>query len=166
MSRAGSENANMDEELALSVLLCINSIQSDLLATFDSNPSTIVKFSKATSTVPAPASKRPTQDLINFDEPKLETTAPDNSFAGGNLGELDFMQMQALRRSALKFFDKWRASVMLRVCEVLSVRSETVRQANAKRKQMSEAAEKQSQDISSLIDFEEDPFASNTSQDR
>jgi hypothetical protein len=72
--------------------------------------------------------------------------------------------MQALRRSALTFFDKWRASVMHRICDVISVRGETVRQAKAKRKQASEQHERQKQGISSLIDFDDvDPFGNATS---
>lgn len=55
---------------------------------------------------------------------------------------------------------------MARICDVLAVRAETVRQAKANRKQMQEASEKQSQGISSLIDFEEDPFATPTSRER
>lgn len=181
MSGAGSENASREEgaslnsvletpilrvELALLVLLCIDSMRSDLIATFASPPSTNANSSKPTSPAPAPESKVPTQNLISFDEPKQETATPDNVFVDNKQRELDSMQMQALRRSAVNFFDKWRAAVMLRVCEVLSVKGETVRQAKANRKQMLEAAEKQSQGISSLIDFEEDPFASNTSKDR
>jgi hypothetical protein len=50
---------------------------------------------------------------------------------------------------------------MHRICDVLSVRGETVRQAKARRKQTLEQAEKQKQGISSLIDFDDvDPFAS------
>ncbi|KAF2027740.1 DUF726-domain-containing protein [Setomelanomma holmii] len=55
--------------------------------------------------------------------------------------------MQALRRSALTFFDKWRASVMHRICDVLCG------------KQRLDEAEKQKQGIASLIDFDENPFA-------
>jgi len=49
---------------------------------------------------------------------------------------------------------------MHRICDVLSVRPETVRQAKTKRRHTLEEAEKQRQGISSLIDFDQDPFAS------
>jgi hypothetical protein len=168
VSGAGSESATKDEgaslssvletpalrvELALLVLLCIDSMRSDLVSTFDS-PQT--RDTKPTS--PPPAPKPPTHDLISFDEPQPQTKAIEHA----RQRELDPMQMQALRRSALNFFDKWRSAVMLRICDVLSVRGETVRQAKTKRRQMLQAAETQRQGISSLIDFDQDPFATPT----
>jgi hypothetical protein len=168
ISGAGSESATKDEgaslssvletptlrvELALLVLLCIDSMRSNLLSTFDSPPTHDTKPAKSNS--PQPTPKQPTRDLISFDEPQ-------HAVGNARQQELDSMQMQALRRSALTFFDKWRSAVMLRICDVLSVRGETVRQAKAKRKQMLQAAETQRQGISSLIDFDQDPFASPT----
>lgn len=179
ISGAGAERQKKDEgaslssvletpalrvELGLLVLLCIDSMRNDLLSTFDSNqthdtkPSNIVR--------PSLGPKKPTNDLISFDEPQRDTRATDNVSPDTRQHELDSMQMQALRRSALTFFDKWRGQVMARICDVLAVRGDTVRQAKAKRKQMLEASEKQSQGISSLIDFDEDPFATPTTRER
>jgi hypothetical protein len=148
-------------ELALLVLLCIDSMRRDVLATFDPINTPDIKTSTATSPLPTP--KIPTQDLISFDEPQKEASVIEDVGKRAQQLEVDSMQMQALRRSALTFFDKWRASVMLRICDVLSVRGETVRQAKAKRKHTMEEAEKHRQGISSLIDFDQDPFATATS---
>lgn len=53
---------------------------------------------------------------------------------------------------------------MYRICDVLCVRGETVRQAKARRKQRLDDATRHNQNIASLIDFgDEDPFATNTS---
>lgn len=76
--------------------------------------------------------------------------------------EVESTQMQALRRSALTFFDKWRAGVMHRICDVICVRGEVVRQAKSKRKQMLEEANRQKQGNSLLIDFDGDPFSGTT----
>jgi hypothetical protein len=150
-------------ELALLILLCIDDMRSDLTATFD--PDKTHKLSSPTAN-PSTASKfrAPAQDLISFDEPQQVTKAVLGSNRADRIQELESTQLQALKRSALTFFDKWRASVMHRICDVLSVRGETVRQAKAKRKQMLEQAEKQKQSISSLIDFDDvDPFATASS---
>jgi hypothetical protein len=154
------ETPTLRVELALLVLLCIDSMRSDLLATF--NPSQTNETNASLSPRPTPPPKNPSQDLISFDEPQPAPSTADNVGRGIQQRELDSMQMQALRRSALSFFDKWRGSVMLRICDVLSVRGDTVRQAKAKRKQMLEHAETQRQGISSLMDFDQDPFANNT----
>jgi hypothetical protein len=146
-------------ELALLVLLCTDSMRSDLLATFDPSKT---NETDASTPRPTPPPKNPSQDLISFDEPQPAPSTADNVGRGIQHRELDSMQMQTLRRSALSFFDKWRRAVMLRICDVLSVRSDTVRQAKAKRKQMLEQAETQRQGISSLMDFDQDPFANNT----
>jgi hypothetical protein len=151
-------------ELALLVLLCIDSMRRDVLATFDPINTPDNKTSTATSPLPTP--KIPTQDLISFDEPQKDAPVIEDVGKKAQQLEVDSMQMQALRRSALTFFDKWRASVMLRICDVLSVRGETVRQAKAKRKHTMEEAEKHRQGISSLIDFDQDPFATATSSEK
>jgi hypothetical protein len=148
-------------ELALLVLLCIDCMRSDLLAAFDPITRTDSKpATAATATRPSSTRRPPTQDLISFDEPQAET--PRAQHASPDLQHrrlADSVQMQALQRSALTFFDKWRGAVMLRICSVLSVRGETVRQAQAKRKQTMDDTEKHRQGISSLVDFGEDPFA-------
>jgi hypothetical protein len=158
------ETPTLRVELALLVLLCIDSMRSDLLATFD--PSKTNDTNTSISHRPTPPPKNPSQDLISFDEPQRETHVADNAGRAAQHRELDSMHMQTLRRSALSFFDKWRGSVMFRICDVLSVRGEIVRQAKAKRKQMLEEAEKQRQGISSLIDFDQDPFANHTGRER
>jgi hypothetical protein len=172
VSGAPQENATKDEgaslssvletpalrvELALLVLLCIDSMRSDLISTFDSNQTTEIRSSAATR--PSPPPKNPSSDLINLDEPQRGAPVANNVERSLIHNEHDSMLMQALRRSALNFFDKWRGAVMLRICDVLSVRGETVRQAKARRKQNLEQAEKQRQGTPSLIDFDEDPFA-------
>jgi hypothetical protein len=154
------ETPTLRVELALLVLLCVDSMRSDLLATFD--PSKTNETDASTSPRPTPPPKNPSQDLISFDEPQPAPSTAENVGRGIQHRELDSMQMQTLRRSALSFFDKWRGAVMLRICDVLSVRGDTVRQAKAKRKQMLEQAETQRQGISSLMDFDSDPFANNT----
>ncbi|KAH4041991.1 hypothetical protein HBI37_113520 [Parastagonospora nodorum] len=174
VSGAGSENAARDEgaslssvletptlrlELALLVLLCIDTMRSDLVATFDWNQTQETK-PPTTTRSPPPLPKNPSNDLISVDEPQHEKPVASDATRATFGREHDSMQMQALRRSALNFFDKWRGAVMLRICDVLSVRGETVRQAKARRKQNLDQAEKERQGTPSLIDFEEDPFAS------
>lgn len=156
------ETPTLRVELALLVLLSIDAMRTDITATFEpynnpeSNPSVATRSS-------APNTKTPTPDLISLDEPRQTAIRPSPSRERSQ--EHDSTQMQALRRSALTFFDKWRASVMHRICDVVSVRGETVRQAKAKRKQISEQNERQKQGISSLIDFDDvDPFANATSK--
>ncbi|KAH8716759.1 hypothetical protein GQ44DRAFT_688806 [Phaeosphaeriaceae sp. PMI808] len=136
-------------ELALLVLLCIDSMRSDLTATFD--PHSAHEPNTTNPPVAPSTPKDAKRDLISFDEP----TRSDRQ------GDINSTQIQALRRSALTFFDKWRAGVMHRVCDVLCVRGETVRQAKARRKQILAEAEMQRQGISSLIDFDQDPFVQN-----
>lgn len=170
ISGAGSQGATRDEgvsltsvletptlrvELALLVLLCIDSMRNDLVATFDPDKT---HETNATAKTPSPATS-PSQNLISFDEPRTEAAVAADTARKGRRYEIESTQMQALRRSALTFFDKWRAGVMHRICDVLCVRPETVRQAKTKRRHTLEEAEKQRQGISSLIDFDQDPFA-------
>jgi hypothetical protein len=148
-------------ELALLILLCIDDMRSDLVATFDPDKTHDTTSPTATSPPPAPRNKASAPDLISFDEPQRVTKTVLGSNRADRLQEVESTQLQALKRSACTFFDKWRAAVMHRICDVLSVRGETVRQAKAKRKQTLEQAEKQKQGISSLIDFDDvDPFTS------
>ncbi|KAF1943974.1 DUF726-domain-containing protein [Clathrospora elynae] len=144
-------------ELALLFLLCIDDMRDDLVANFD--PDKTRKTDSSTALLPPTRRTRaPVYDLISFDEPRNDAKIATES------DEFDSTQMQALQRSALTFFDKWRAGVMHRICDVLCVRGDTVRQAKARRKQMLEDAERHKQGISSLIDFDDDdPFASQAS---
>ncbi|KAI4627985.1 hypothetical protein J4E80_002121 [Alternaria sp. BMP 0032] len=152
------ETPTLRVELALLVLLSIDAMRNDLTATFEPYDNPEPKPSIATrSPAPKPGNQAP--DLMSFDRPR-QTTKPAPPTRQSSQ-EHESTQMQALRRSALTFFDKWRASVMHRICDVLSVRGETVRQAKAKRKQTLDQAGRQNQGISSLIDFDDlDPFAS------
>ncbi|KAG9193356.1 hypothetical protein G6011_03391 [Alternaria panax] len=154
------ETPTLRVELALLVLLSIDGMRNDLTATFEpyNNPE---PNPSATTQPPAPSTKTRAPDLISFDEPRHTAARPSPSRERSN--EYESTQTQALRRSALTFFDKWRASVMHRICDVISVRGETVRQAKVKRKQALEQNERQKQGISSLIDFDDvDPFANTT----
>jgi hypothetical protein len=148
-------------ELAMLVLLCTDSMRSSLIATFDPE-----KTHQASSTpaapVPSPKPRSPSQDLISFDEPQDDAAMAAVGAKRARQREIETTQMQALRRSALTFFDKWRAGVMHRICDVLCVRGDVVRQAKAKRKQMLENTERQKQGNSLLIYFEGDPFSTET----
>ncbi|KAL1799208.1 hypothetical protein ACET3X_003245 [Alternaria dauci] len=156
------ETPTLRVELALLVLLSIDAMRIDLTATFEPYNNSESKPS-ATARPPAPNTRTPAPDLISFDEPRQTATRPAPLRQRSQ--EHDSTQMQALHRSALTFFDKWRASVMHRICDVLSVRGETVRQAKAKRKQTLAQNERHNQGISSLIDFDDvDPFANATSR--
>ena len=150
------ETPTLRVELALLVLLCIDSMRLDLVATFD--PDKTHETNTSTTKSPSPATS-PAQNLISFDEPQNEASMAAGAARRARQRDIESTQMQALRRSALTFFDKWRAGVMHRICDVLSVRPETVRQAKTKRRHALEEAEKQRQGISSLIDFDQDPFA-------
>ncbi|KAH7138062.1 hypothetical protein B0J11DRAFT_3564 [Dendryphion nanum] len=146
-------------ELALLILLSTDAMRSDLNATFDANKTneTSTSASSAASVKPA-ASVVP--DLISFDEPQDEAALAAERALKVRQREVESTQMQGLRRGALTFFDKWRAGVMHRVCDVLCVRGEVVRQAKVKRKQGLDEAERQKQGNSLLIDFGGDPFGS------
>jgi hypothetical protein len=155
------ETPTLRVEMALLVLLSIDAMRNDLTATFEPYHNSETNLSVA-ARPPAPKAKTPAPDLISFDEPIQTAQRPSPTRERSQ--EHESTQMQALRRSALTFFDKWRASVMHRICDVISVRGETVRQAKAKRKQASEQHERQKQGISSLIDFDDvDPFGNATS---
>ncbi|KAH7092445.1 hypothetical protein FB567DRAFT_545596 [Paraphoma chrysanthemicola] len=145
-------------ELALLVLLCIDSMRSDLTATFDVAHETPSVAQSATSRS-ITTSPKPPQDLLDLRESTGNDIPREHVAKGRSQDDMESTQMQALRRSALTFFDKWRAGVMHRICDVLCVRGDTVRQAKARRKQRLEEAARQNQGISSLIDFDEDPFA-------
>ncbi|KAF1833985.1 DUF726-domain-containing protein [Decorospora gaudefroyi] len=153
-------------ELALLILLCTDAMRADLMATFD--PDKTHETTSATTTpTPAPKSNAPAPDLISFDEPQHVMKAAFGSKRADRLQEIESTQMQALRRSAITFLDKWRSGVMHRICEVLCVRGDTVRQAKARRKQMLEQSQKQNLGISSLIDFDDmDPFTNQASGKR
>jgi hypothetical protein len=144
-------------ELALVILLCTDAMRSDVIATFDPN-----KTHETALTSPNPSPSKavppPGQDLISFDTPQDEALMVAERGRRQRTEEMQSTQMQALRRSALTFFDKWRAGVMHRVCEVLCLRGEVVRQAKVKRKQMVDDSERAKQGNSLLIDFEGDPF--------
>ncbi|KAF2869096.1 hypothetical protein BDV95DRAFT_670028 [Massariosphaeria phaeospora] len=146
-------------ELALLVLLCTDAMRSDLLATFDPKKT----HETTSSTAPPPPSPKPlspAQDLLSFDEPQDESAMAAERAYKARQREVESTPMQGLRRSGLTFFDKWRAGVMHRICDVLCVRGEMVRQAKTKRKQVLEETERQKQGNSLLIDFGGDPFGS------
>ncbi|KAH7396368.1 hypothetical protein BKA66DRAFT_438310 [Pyrenochaeta sp. MPI-SDFR-AT-0127] len=156
------ETPQLRIELALLILLCTDAMRGDLIATFDPNKTHETTSGVASISAPTPKARTPTQDLISFDEPRDDAALAAERARRSRQQEVESPQMQALRRSALTFFDKWRAGVMHRICDVLCVRGDIVRQAKTKRKQLMDDAEKQKQGISSLIDFEIDPFASET----
>ncbi|PSN62714.1 DUF726-domain-containing protein [Corynespora cassiicola Philippines] len=177
ISGSGSEAAKPDEgasltsvletpalriELALLVLLCTDSMRSELVATFDPNKTHQTGPSIAPSTS-SPKPRNATQDLLSFDEPQDETVLVAERARQVRQREIESTQMQGLRRSALTFFDKWRASVMQRICDVLCVRGEVVRQAKMKRKQKLEEVEREKQSNNLLIDFGGDPFGEQVS---
>jgi hypothetical protein len=147
-------------ELALLVLLCADAMRNDLIATFDPDQTHDPSHTAAPATRSPPAG---VHDLISFDTPQDEASAAAERARALRQQEIQSTQMQALRRSALTFFDKWRAGVLNRVCEVLCLRGEVVRQAKAKRRQNMAEAERAAQGNSLLIDFGSDPFAARPS---
>ncbi|ORX97906.1 hypothetical protein BCR34DRAFT_607106 [Clohesyomyces aquaticus] len=170
---AGSEASKPDEgtsltsvletpalrvELALLVLLCTDAMRGDLIATFD--PDKTHETSSLTTAPPPPSKPRapPTQDLISFDEEQDDAAMAAERARRARQREVESTPMQGLRRGALTFFDKWRADVMHRICDVLCVRGEVVRQAKTRRKQATDEAERASRGNSLLIDFGGDPF--------
>ncbi|KAF2204113.1 DUF726-domain-containing protein [Delitschia confertaspora ATCC 74209] len=177
ISGTGQDSASQDEgasltsvlgtpakrvELALLVLLCTDAMRTDLLATFDPSKT----YESGSSSVP-PVSPKPTVspslDLISFDTlQEDEATMATERARQEREREIQSTEMQALRRSAITFFDKWRAGVMHRVCDVLCVRGDVVRNAKAKRKADKDAAQKQTQGASLLMDLGGDPFSSSS----
>jgi hypothetical protein len=170
----GSESAKKDEgasltsvletpalrvELALLVLLCADAMRSDVLATFDPDKTHDPNLSIAPHPPSAPIAKTFTRDLISFDEPQHNMSVTSDTDREDRKREIESTQIQALKRSGLTFFDKWRAGVMHRICDVLCVRGDVVRQAKTRRKQALEDAARQKQNIPSLLDFDDaDPF--------
>jgi hypothetical protein len=115
-------------DLALLVALSTDAMRRDLLAPFEAPPDT--PSSKASNPIP------PAEDnLISFDDDAdTDSTAATRAAAAARQRprferELSSPQMQGLRRAALTFFDAWQVSVLRRVGEVLSVRSDAVRLA-------------------------------------
>lgn len=168
---AGSESSRADEgaslttvletpalrvELAVLVLITADAMRSDILATFDPD-----RTHERTPPIASPsaASPAPIHDLISFDAPQDDASATKARARAQRAQEIESTQMQALRRSALTFFDRWRANVLNRVCEVLCLRGEVVRQAKAKRKQQMAQAETMKEGNSVLIDLGDDPFS-------
>jgi len=144
-------------ELTLLVLLCTDSMRADILSTFDPSRTHISEASAVSSPKP-PASA--SQDLMSFDSPQENENLPASERARQTRErEIQSENMQGLRRAALTFFDKWRAGVMHRICDVLCVRGEVVRSAKAKRKAAREAAEREKHGTSLLIDLGSDPFS-------
>jgi hypothetical protein len=122
-------------ELALLVLLCIDSMRNDLASIFDASPT-------GPSPLPSPIAGTE-QTLISFDDPVGDAAVAEEKARKQRERETSSAKMQGLRMAALTFFDKWRAGVMLRICDVLGVRGEVVRRAKAKRKAEGDAAEKE-----------------------
>jgi hypothetical protein len=123
-------------ELALLVLLCADAMRSDLLATFDPDQTHAPNSSTATHPSSAPRAEAPTRDLISFDEPQHDNQVASDSDREDRKREIESTQIQALKRSGLTFFDKWRAGVM-------------------------DDAARRKRGIPSLLDFDDaDPFAS------
>jgi hypothetical protein len=147
-------------ELALLVLLCTDAMRSDLVATFDPDKTHDTESSTAAQPPKSPPPQTPARDLISFDEPRNEATLEAEGRRRARQRELESTQMLGLRRAALTYFDKWRAGVMHRICDVLCVRGDVVRQAKGKRKRVMEEGERQKQGNSLLLDFEGDPFSS------
>ena len=148
-------------ELALLVLLCTDAMRNDLLATFDPDQIDALNLSTAAHPPSAPRAKASTRDLISFDEPQHDTKVVLDGNREDRKREIESTQIQALKRSGLTFFDKWRAGIMHRICDVLCVRGDTVRQAKSRRKQALDDAARQKRGIPSLLDFDDaDPFAS------
>ncbi|KAF2444485.1 DUF726-domain-containing protein [Karstenula rhodostoma CBS 690.94] len=147
-------------ELALLVLLCTDAMRSDLVATFDPDKTHETESSTATPPPTSPPPQTATRDLISFDEPQNEAALEAEGRRRARQREVESTQMLGLRRAALTYFDKWRAGVMHRICDVLCVRGDVIRQAKAKRKQRVEEGERQKQSNSLLLDFEGDPFSS------
>ncbi|KAL5439203.1 hypothetical protein PMIN07_007245 [Paraphaeosphaeria minitans] len=145
-------------ELALLVLLCTDTMRSDLVATFDADKTHETESSTATPPPTSPPPQTAAQDLISFDKPN-EAALEAEGRRRARQREVDSTQMIGLRRAALTFFDKWRAGVIHRICDVLCVRGDVVRQAKTRRKQMMAEGEKQKQGNSFLLDFEGDPFS-------
>lgn len=151
-------------ELALLVLLCTDAMRSDLMATFDptKNHATRNCDPVTSASPPKPNPHNPSHDLLSFDEPQNEATMAAKRARRAIHSEIESAQVQALRRSALTYFDKWRQGVMNRICEVLCVRGDVVRQAKTKRKQIMDDANRQKQGSSLLIDLGGDPFNTET----
>lgn len=147
-------------ELALLVLLCTDAMRSDLVATFDPDKTHETESSTAMPPPKSPPPQTAAQDLISFDEPQTEAALGAEGRRRARQREVESTQMQGLQRAAMTHFDKWRAGVMHRICDVLCVRGDVVRQAKAKRKLMLAEGERQKQGNSVLLDFEGDPFSS------
>ncbi len=132
-------------ELALLLLLCTDAVRKDVVSTFELTP-------ELASTSAASKSTSHIQDLLSIDDhqqgfvPDVEETI-DRRLRREK--ELESSHMQGLRRASLTYFDAWRAKVMKRVCEIVNVRGETVRQARKAREAEMAATrdQKETQDL-------------------
>jgi Protein of unknown function (DUF726) len=112
----------MKTELAMLLLLCTDAMRKELAATFELTSADAA--SPATSHV---------DDLISADQAlETQSVAAETQRQRSRESrerELATSQMQGLRRAALTYFDAWRAKVLRRICDVLGIRPELVRQA-------------------------------------
>src|SRR5215469_18069134 len=114
-------------ELALLLLLCTDAVRKDVLAAFELTPE-----------LASTSSNRPShiQDLLSIDEHQ-QVSVPDLEERYDRRlrrkKELESSHLQGLRRASLLYFDGWRAKVLKRVCQVVNVRGETIRQARKER---------------------------------
>jgi hypothetical protein len=122
--------------LALLILLSTDAQKKDITEVYEAPPE------PANLPTPQP---RIVDDLISFEEPS--TLPPPNAAAGSTptptpfqhsvlvrqhrlrVQQLADSKLQGLRRAALTHFEAWRARVLRRVCEALSVTPEAVRRA-------------------------------------
>src|SRR5579871_5411025 len=114
-------------ELALLLLLCTDAIRKDVIAAFELTPELASTSSSRSSHV---------QDLLSIDGLQQSAVSHLEEIYDRRLRrekELESSHMQGLRRASLTYFDGWRAKVLKRVCEVVNVRGETVRQARKER---------------------------------
>lgn len=131
-------------ELALLVALCSDAMRRDLLATFEPPELPNTKRFPSNNTTAA-------DDLLTPDEESrksIDSVHQEEAEEERKRQILDIhsAKTQGLKRAALTFFDKWQVSVLRRLGEVLSVRSETVKQARTKAKARADAASQSQRD--------------------
>lgn len=129
-------------ELALLLALCTDSMRRSLLSTFDpdltnvSIPSAVVQ-----------GRIHPIENsLVDFNDPNEQKDMLLEEARHKRVTECSSPEIQALRRAAATYFDKWQVEVLRRAGEVLNVRSEAIKKARAQARQKADIAAKVKQE--------------------
>lgn len=132
----------MKTELALLIALCTDSMRRSLLSTFDPDLTNVAVPSAVVQGRIHPIEN----SLVDFNDPTEQKDMLLEESRYKRATECSAPEIQALRRAAATYFDKWQVEVLRRVGEVLNVRSEAIKKARAQARQRADIAAKMKQE--------------------